>query len=636
MLVLLFAFIYYVHDKYIKTYTLIKGINMRRLFSSNTLTANFLGTRRSLFLRQPKSAYSAQKVYLSSGENSELNSYRSLLDIEIQQQHQRISIHPLWDWFSTRSSMSSKDKMVFLCPKMINLVLAPHQFSHPSVNNKKNKHDGTPFERAIATYVEYDRMHSKSFINDWRKLGVDDVFDCDHSDYIRAMMSNSDQSMNQGYLRIHDMIMKNQHPLSQLAIMQMMALFKKVFLRATEPKATAVTYYDAQTLRYFGAKPITYEVLQHQCETLFFIESSKLSNLAKHQLTEMYDQDYRDPKFRVTVSNNIREIGDIFSIILDAWLSDAEKYTAVSTNHAKNIFSADSSGIIKQIQPAQPKLSGTDSGLSCELEQQFPVEDAIIPDSRFTPAAFFKTKANTTWWPKPLSIYEKNTSDAFYEIPTHAFFSALHQDPAIIPKAIRAMTLIDFLDQSFFAKFFVWDQASNNSCQHAHQLSSVTKDIGIAADAIANDWQLLGFDEHAIGFKTSDILDFKFFSQENRQRRAYSLNWMKILMCEKDPKLRLAMFYMTINVQSQLLLALSKHEHFIVAGTSLKFFNARWHQDFEKKYQSNINEIMATLSASEVILINAMADEMISAIEENLDNDFSLLSPSYSEHYPSI
>ncbi|AUX44859.1 hypothetical protein SOCE26_063290 [Sorangium cellulosum] len=166
----------------------------------------------------------------------------------IEQKKREIAAHPFYRWMA--NGPTPLETRFDFAPLLANFIMA---FSDMNRWFMRYPAPAGALERAINRHTREDETHSRLFLEDWRKLGLDRRLGWSASDMIGWYYAGAETDVFREYgMEIMQMCTLNEDPLVRFAVMQSIEAWGHVFFTASSGAADALTQRSGVEYRYFG------------------------------------------------------------------------------------------------------------------------------------------------------------------------------------------------------------------------------------------------------------------------------------------------------------------------------------------------------------------------------------------------
>lgn len=172
---------------------------------------------------------------------------RRVID-HIERKKAEVAGHPFYRWL-TSESPPRKDRFAF-APVFVTFIMG---FSDMNRWFMRYPASGDEFRRAINKHTFEDATHSRLFLEDWRKLGLDGRLGWSAGDTIAWYYADRETEIFREYgMEIMKMCALNEDPLVRFSFMDAIEACGHVFFTATSGVATDLSDRTGEEYRYFG------------------------------------------------------------------------------------------------------------------------------------------------------------------------------------------------------------------------------------------------------------------------------------------------------------------------------------------------------------------------------------------------
>jgi hypothetical protein len=388
--------------------------------------------------------------------------------------------HPLFEW------MNSDDNPVpdplLILPAMVTFSMGFRDvnkwvFRYPDAAND--------LERGINIHTFEDQTHSRLFLEDWKRLGLDRRLGWNASDTLWWLFQAevNEVARDHGVYFLSMAAADAKDPLLRFAQSEMMEALGAVFFKHASKIAIRFTEQTGIELPYMGPFHLALESGHMDCEELF--ERQRLDERRRARALELAETIYR-----------------IFSAQLDMWLVYAKEYI-VTGNPPR-----------PRVRPMADRVAGGAPGPRVVTDG--PVHSSQVPLQK-------------------LLLERQRRSVA------HPFYSWLENRGDRIP-ALRAL-------QRFIPMWAMdcmgYRDLNRYAMRYAEPASDLHRTVNAWVDDLAthntlylNDWKQLGLDE-ILGWKSSDTLAFCYLDPQTDVHRRNIVRFTELAAGNDDPVLRL-------------------------------------------------------------------------------------------------
>lgn len=398
----------------------------------------------------------------------------------IARRKRQVAAHPFYRWLSSGDAPLAR--RFDFAPMLVNFIMGFADMNRWFMRYDSPSRD---HERAINRHTREDETHSRLFIEDWRKLGLDRRLGWTAGDTLAWYHAAPQTELFRAHaMDILRMITQHEDPLVRFALMESIEAWGHVMFSATEVAATRLSEATGTQYRYFGSYHLKREL--------------------GHLLGagELFERERLDAQRRACAIALVERLFDIAQAESDALLCHAQQVIArggsrpvlVCGRHPRQ---GRPSVLAGGDRAAQPSSGAGQIRLACLLEERkaraarHPLlawmqhERGQDPQTKLRQLALF-------WAPDCLGYKDLNT---------HVLRDAN-------PRSPRERAL----------------QRRVSGLASHHQL-------------FLRDWAALGIDER-LEFSASDTLDFYCRSSHSEVQRRSMSTFLELAFRHQDPVLR--------------------------------------------------------------------------------------------------
>jgi hypothetical protein len=167
---------------------------------------------------------------------------------QIEQRKRRIAGHPFYRWMG--SARAPLGRRFDFAPVLVNFIMA---FSDMNKWFMRYPAPSNDFERAINKHTREDETHSRLFLEDWRKLGLDRRLGWSAGDTLAWYHAAPETEIFREHgMDILGMLTRNEDSLVRFALMESIEAWGHVMFSATADVASDLTRVSGTEYRYFG------------------------------------------------------------------------------------------------------------------------------------------------------------------------------------------------------------------------------------------------------------------------------------------------------------------------------------------------------------------------------------------------
>jgi hypothetical protein len=167
---------------------------------------------------------------------------------QIEQRKQRVAGHPFYRWLADAEAPLAR--RFDFAPVLVNFIMA---FSDMNKWFMRYPAPANDHERAINRHTREDETHSRLFVEDWRKLGLDGRLGWGAGDTLAWYHAAPEtEAFRRHGMRILEMLTCNEDPLVRFALMESIEAWGHVMFSASAGVASALTRESGAEYRYFG------------------------------------------------------------------------------------------------------------------------------------------------------------------------------------------------------------------------------------------------------------------------------------------------------------------------------------------------------------------------------------------------
>jgi hypothetical protein len=175
---------------------------------------------------------------------------------QIERRKRSAAEHPFYDWLRG-GAVALEDRFIF-APVFVNFIMG---FSDINRWFMRYKAPEGPFERVNNRHTFEDETHSRLFLEDWKKLGLDGHLGWAASDMIAWYFAAPETEVFREYgMEIMRMSTLHEDPFLRFAFMEAIEACGNLFFTATAPVAAALSHRTGHVYRYFGDHHLSREM----------------------------------------------------------------------------------------------------------------------------------------------------------------------------------------------------------------------------------------------------------------------------------------------------------------------------------------------------------------------------------------
>ncbi|GAA0543095.1 hypothetical protein [Actinomadura livida] len=388
--------------------------------------------------------------------------------------------HPLFEW------MNSGDRAI-PDPLLIMPPMATFSMGFRDVNKWVFRYPeaADDLQRGINVHTFEDQTHSRLFLEDWKRLGLNEWLGWTASDTLWWLFraETNEVAREHGVYFLSMAVADREDPLLRFAQSEMMEALGAVFFKHASKIAIRFTEQTGVELPYMGPFHVALETGHMDCEDLFV--EQRLDERKRTRALDLADTIYR-----------------IFTAQLDMWLDYAQKY--IDTGNAPR-------------PPARPMIDrSAGGGPGPRLVADGPVHPSQEPLQKLLTARRKRSEAH------PFYSWLENRGDRV---------TALQALQRFIP--MWTMDIMGYRDLNRYAMRY----AEPVTDLH-HAVNSWADDLTTHNTLFFNDWKQLGLDE-ILGWNSSDTLEFCYLDPQTDVHRRNIVKFTELAVAHDDPVLRL-------------------------------------------------------------------------------------------------
>ncbi|MEU8124841.1 hypothetical protein AB0C21_39535 [Spirillospora sp. NPDC049024] len=388
--------------------------------------------------------------------------------------------HPLFTWMNS-------DETRVPDPLLIMPAMATFSMGFRDVNKWVFRYPeaADDLERGINVHTFEDQTHSRLFLEDWKRLGLNERLGWKASDTLWWLFQAevNEIARDHGVYFLSMAVADDKDPLLRFAQSEMMEALGAVFFKHASKIAIRFTEQTGTELPYMGPFHLALETGHMDCEEIF--QEQHLDEPRRRRALELADTIYR-----------------IFSEQLDMWLIYAQKY--IDTGNPPR-------------PPAQPPI---DSGAGA-VPGPRPTADGPVHHSQ-EPLQRLLTERRKRSEAHPFYSWLENRGDRV---------TAIQALQRFIP--MWTMDIMGYRDLNRYAMRY----AEPSGDLH-RAVNSWVDDLTTHNTLFLNDWKQLGLDE-ILGWNGSDTLEFCYLDPQTDVHRRNIVKFTELAVGNDDPLLRL-------------------------------------------------------------------------------------------------
>ena len=166
----------------------------------------------------------------------------------IEKRKAEIAAHPFYDW--VRASDAPLSQRFDFAPALVNFIMG---FADMNRWFMRYENPADEYQRAINHHTLEDEQHSGLFVEDWRKLGLDERLGWTAGDLLAWYHAAPEtESLRRDAQWMTRMFVENEDPLVRFALMESIESWGHVMFGATAPSASRLGRETGEDYRYFG------------------------------------------------------------------------------------------------------------------------------------------------------------------------------------------------------------------------------------------------------------------------------------------------------------------------------------------------------------------------------------------------
>ncbi len=406
--------------------------------------------------------------------------------------------HPLFDWV-TQESIPLKDRLMFL-PSMVTFTMGFRDLNKWVLRYPLAADD---LQRGINIHTFEDQTHSRLFLQDWRRLGLDDRLDWQASDTLWWLFLSEANEVSRGHA-VYFLSMATADradPLLRFAHAEVIEACGSVFFNHI---ARIADQFESQTrveLPYLGPFHLALESGHMDCEDLF--EQQELDDGRRQRAIELADAMF-----------------DIFFETFDTWLRNAQEFVATGAAPRPVASTAISSSGTGAGFGGSDAASGSDAVGGLAGPSARPRTDGPVhPSQQAVQRRLEARKARTAEHPLYLWLHNRGRVTAL---------SALRR---FLP--MWAMDIMGYRDLNLYAMRY-----PQPADELARAVNGWVDDLSTHNTLYLNDWRALDLDQ-LLGWSASDTLEFCYLDPQVDVHRRNIVRFVQLAADHPDPLLRL-------------------------------------------------------------------------------------------------
>jgi hypothetical protein len=392
--------------------------------------------------------------------------------------------HPLFEW------MNSAETPI-LDPLMLLPSMAPFSMGFRDVNKWVFRYPqaANDLERGINIHTFEDQTHSRLFLEDWRRLGLDRRLGWRASDtfWWLFLADVNEVARRNGVYFLSMAIADGKDPLLRFAHSEMMEALGAVFFRHVSKIAARFTAQTGTDLPYLGPFHLALESGHMECEDLF--ERQTLDEPRRARALGLADTMF-----------------GLFTDTLDMWFHYAKTFLSTGT------VPRPAAG--PPLSPAIDWPAG--AGPGTRPRTGGPVHPTQAAVQQLLTERTARTAAH------PFYTWLHNRGD---------HISALQALQRFVP--MWAMDIMGYRDLNYYAMRY-----PQPTTDLEHAVNGWTDDLTTHNTLYLNDWHQLNLDE-LLGWNASDTLQFCYLDPQTDVHRRNIVKFTELAAGHSDPVLRL-------------------------------------------------------------------------------------------------
>lgn len=397
----------------------------------------------------------------------------------VERRRELLGRHPFFDWVASEET-PLEDRLTFL-PMLSNFSMG---FRDVNKWVLRYPQAGDVLEEGINLHSFEDETHSRLFLEDWRRLGLDERLGWRASDTLWWLfLADANEVARAHGVRFLSLAAADEgDPLLRFAQSEVIEACGAVFFSRVAPIASQLTGSTGIDYRYLGPYHLARETGHMDCEEVF--ESVVLDDRQRDRALELADAMF-----------------DVFSEMFDTFLSFAQRYVV--------------SGTVPLPAITRPAAVGGSGGTRRAVDTDGPVHPSQAPLQRL--------------------LDERRERTA-----RHPFYLWLRDRLGMSPlQAMRrflplwVMDIMGYRDLNTYAMRY--DRPANTL---ERAVNAWVDDLRTHSALFLNDWRELGLDQ-LLGWTASDTLEFCFLDPQMDIHRRNLAGFTHLAATHRDPVLRL-------------------------------------------------------------------------------------------------
>jgi hypothetical protein len=412
----------------------------------------------------------------------------------IERTKAEVAEHPFYRWLASDQA-PLEDRFAF-APVFVTFIMG---FSDMNRWFMRYPAAGDELRRAINKHTFEDATHSRLFLEDWRKLGLDGRLGWSAGDTIAWHYASRETEIFRGYgMEVMKMCALHEDPLVRFSFMDAIEACGHVFFAATSNVATELSKKTGEDYRYFG----TYHLKRETGHLLAGWRAFEEATLDEARLEE--------------ACSLVDRIFGMFLVENDRLLRYAERVSGDLRGEAPRPLAA--SGALDPREPlsSPPSSGGGGAGGAGAGEER--ASGPASPSQRAVQGA--------------LALRKKKASG-------HPLFAWMQAgDPKEALRKLRRLAAFwvpDILGYRDLATYALAYPRPEGARERA--INRVAMRLASHHRLFLRDWVELDMDQ-ALGFSASDTLDFYCVSESTEVQRKSMATFVKLAFKHPDPRLR--------------------------------------------------------------------------------------------------
>lgn len=405
---------------------------------------------------------------------------RDVLEL-IERRKARVSDHPFYQWLRSED-VAWGDRFVF-APVFVNFIMGFRDMNRWFMRYPEPR---SRLERAINVHTREDETHSRLFLEDWRKLGLDQRLGWSAGDLIAWYFAAPATELFRDFgMQILEMCVQEQDPLVRFSFMEAIESCGHVFFGVTAPVAVACTRHTGLEYRYFGP----YHLAR---ETGHLLAGEHL--FTDQPLTEAQRQ---------RAFQRVNRIFDMFLEENDRLLAYAQSFLSQPPPRPALLVEASSA----------PLRASSSSVPQHSIE----AEDTVHPDQL------------------PLVRRLRERKDAALRHPFFVWMESGAGTPAAKLRALVPHWVPDIMGYRDLTAYAIAYRQAVTPSERA--INRWVRHLASHHRLFVHDWSALDMDRE-LGFSASDTLEYYCLSEETELQRRSSSEFIKLAFAHPEPVLR--------------------------------------------------------------------------------------------------